>query len=361
MAIPERVDDPAFFLPPEPPSFIERVSECLSDIEPPSWLINSMIERGSVGTIFGDWNVGKSAIAVDIACRVATGYSFAGRETRKGAVLYVAQEGRRGLQRRFKAWEAINKPRLAVEHSLYQCLSPVRLPDTEVEAHLRESVDFIFEQHGCLELVVIDTVSATMAGDQKHGADMSEYLAVLSRVFQDTTVMLIHHPGHADKSRARGASELPAACDWEFRLEKVKGGEDIVRLRNTKQRDSAIQQDLYFQLGVQPVGLDESGNPFGSVIVEHLANHKVSSKQKPPSRSERRMLEVLENIKLKRESRSTTDGVKVSEKEWIDGCVAESIKPDTARRLKSRMVDSGYLTIQDGYVAARDSGQPDNP
>ena len=74
---------------PEPPPFIERVSEHLLTIKPPDWLIRSLFERGTVGTVFGDWNVGKSALAVHIACRVASGLHIVGQPTPQAAVLYV--------------------------------------------------------------------------------------------------------------------------------------------------------------------------------------------------------------------------------------------------------------------------------
>ena len=69
-ALPNRID---------PLEIIEPVASTLSDFEAPQWLIKRMIECGTLGQIYAGWNVGKSALAVDIACRVATGLDFADR------------------------------------------------------------------------------------------------------------------------------------------------------------------------------------------------------------------------------------------------------------------------------------------
>ncbi|WP_439560713.1 AAA family ATPase [Roseinatronobacter sp.] len=47
---------------------------------------------------------GKSFLAVGIALSVATGTPFHGRDTKQGAVFFIAGEGRNGLARRFAAW-----------------------------------------------------------------------------------------------------------------------------------------------------------------------------------------------------------------------------------------------------------------
>ena len=78
---------------------IESVSLGLSRIDHSNWVIHRLIECGTLGQIFSDWNVGKSALAVDIACHVATGTEFCGRRVQKGPVLYIASEGSRGLIR----------------------------------------------------------------------------------------------------------------------------------------------------------------------------------------------------------------------------------------------------------------------
>ena len=103
----------------DPLEVIESVAPTLDVVEKPEWLIKRLIERQTLGQIYSGWNVGKSALAVDMACRVATGLDFVGRKAQQGPVLYIAMEGRRGLKRRFKGWQ---------EHNCQQ-IPPLALPN----------------------------------------------------------------------------------------------------------------------------------------------------------------------------------------------------------------------------------------
>ena len=345
---------------PEPPPFIERVSEHLLTIKPPDWLIRSLIERGTVGTVFGDWNVGKSALAVNIACRVASGLPIVGQPTRQAAVLYVGNEGAQGIRRRFFAWQRHNGTN--VEGSVYKTVIPTCLPDNQTEKGLLDVVRFIEGLHGSLGLAIMDTTSSTMGGDQKHGADMNAYLNALGQLFPNTTVMLLHHPGHGDKSRGRGASELPAACDWEFQLERVADFDNVIRLHNTKQRDVALHRDVYFQLLSQQLGIDDEGQPYGSVVAEHLHDYVAAEASKDPSPSQRKMLKVLRRLtNEERKLALNPDVARVLTSDWLDACVDEGIKPETARRLKGRLLKERQIKIDGIYVAAQDASQADTP
>ena len=50
----------------------------VSDLEyaPPDFLVEGMIERDTLGLVFGDPGCGKSFLGVDLALSVATGHSF---------------------------------------------------------------------------------------------------------------------------------------------------------------------------------------------------------------------------------------------------------------------------------------------
>ena len=351
----------AIYEGPRPPHAIERVVDHLSEIKPPDWLVRSLIETQTIGTIFGETNVGKSALAVDIACRVAGGLTFAGQRTRAGAVLYVAQEGRGPLKRRFRAWELHNNHKL--DRSIYQASIDVRIPDEGVEEQLTESVEWLNTEHGSLALVVMDTASTTMVGDQKHGADMNAFLAGIRRLFPESAVMLIHHPGHGDKSRGRGASELPAACDWEFKLERVDAIDKVVRLRNTKQRDAALHPDITFQLFAEILGVDEEGEDFESVVAEYLPDYKALVSNGKTSPTQTQMLNVLNMLAECQSSQALSrhDIVKVSTDDWIYECCKRGIKKDTARKCKSRLLETNRIQINGIYVSTRDAGQTDTP
>jgi hypothetical protein len=67
---------------------------------------------------------------------------------------------------------------------------------------------------------------------------MSEFVVAIDDMkarFPGCCVLIVHHSGHGDKQRARGAMALKGALDFEFRVEK-KGRE--VQLINTKMKDA---------------------------------------------------------------------------------------------------------------------------
>ena len=70
----------------------------------PHWLIEDILEEESLIGLIGSSGSGKSFLAIDMACSIASGVPFHGRATTKGTVLYVASEGKRGLTTRVEAW-----------------------------------------------------------------------------------------------------------------------------------------------------------------------------------------------------------------------------------------------------------------
>ncbi|MFC6978789.1 AAA family ATPase [Microbulbifer taiwanensis] len=55
------------------------VSDLIQNIRPVEWLVEGFIEQQCLALMFGDPGCGKSFIAVDIACSVATGRPWFGR------------------------------------------------------------------------------------------------------------------------------------------------------------------------------------------------------------------------------------------------------------------------------------------
>lgn len=94
---------PATPAPPPPPRIrLTRADQI--EMRPPHWLLRGMLERDTFALIFGDPGCGKSFLAIDWACRVATGTPWRGQAVKGGPVVYVAGEGQQGFGRRIRAW-----------------------------------------------------------------------------------------------------------------------------------------------------------------------------------------------------------------------------------------------------------------
>jgi hypothetical protein len=78
----------------------------LVDLPKPEPLIVDTLEQRTVAALAGRNSTGKSFLALDWACCIATGKPWQGREvTVPGQVLYVAAEGASGIDQRVSAWE----------------------------------------------------------------------------------------------------------------------------------------------------------------------------------------------------------------------------------------------------------------
>ncbi len=199
-----------------------------------------------LGQGFGDPASGKSFVAVDVGLSVATGHPFHGREVKQGAVFFIAGEGHNGLARRFHAWSRARGVTLEGV-PLFKSERAAQFLDKDSAQAVAQSVQELASQHGDPTLIIIDTLARNFgAGDESSTRDMSEFIAAVDELkaqFTGCTVLIIHHSGHADKQRARGAMALKGALDFEYRIEKQ---DDQMRLVCTKMKDAPEPDDLAF-------------------------------------------------------------------------------------------------------------------
>lgn len=87
--------------------------DAIPDLEP---MIDGVLDKGTVAMLAAQPGAGKSFLALDWACRYATGLRWQGRDVNRmmqyptgnqgpGKVLYIAAEGARGIKTRLAAWE----------------------------------------------------------------------------------------------------------------------------------------------------------------------------------------------------------------------------------------------------------------
>ena len=73
--------------------------------------------------------------------------------------------------------------------------------------------------------------------------------------YPDSVVLIVHHSGHGNQERARGAIALKGALDFEYRLENKDGTRTMV---NTKMKDAEAPEDRHFTL--QNVDLEDGAS-----------------------------------------------------------------------------------------------------
>jgi len=240
------------------------------EVRPPDWLLRGMLERDTFALVFGDPGCGKSFLAIDWACRIATGTPWRGHAVKAGPVVYIAGEGQNGFGRRIRAWQQHNGVSLA-EKPLY--LSPaVAMPDPADLVALVTAIDSgVAAVGGMPAMIVLDTLARNFgSGDESSTQDMTRFVASCDviRKRYGCTVLVVHHTGHADKSRARGAMALKAALDAEYRLEQTAKHEGLLTATKMKDAEEPDPMGLSLVTVELPGLVDDYGNPVTSAAVE---------------------------------------------------------------------------------------------
>jgi hypothetical protein len=246
-------------------------SELARSARPPQWLARGFVETDSLAVIAGDPATGKSFVALDLAFCVATAQPFHGMPVDPGPALLIVGEGANGLGRRLRALEIVRGVRLE-GLPLHISTQPAALTDPADARALEEIVATFSREHGPPKLIVFDTLARSIGpADENSNSDVSRAVAVLDRLRAATgaCALAVHHVGHGSKDRPRGASALPAACDWVWLVERGEDG--VIRARCTKSKDSEPPSPLAFELRTVELDLiDEDGRPVTSAVLHRV-------------------------------------------------------------------------------------------
>ena len=236
--------------------------ELIANIQPVQWLVQRYIEANSMTVMFGEPGAGKSFIALDMACCICTGEAWQGFPVKEGAVFYIAGEGHAGIGRRLKAWSL---HRGLVPENVMVSNTAVPLTDAESVKALVRTIRAMVDKYGVPALIVVDTLARNFGGlDENSTKDMGvfvQHMDMLKHELQ-TTILVVHHTGQGDKSRARGSIALKGATDIELRVEARAGG--TIALQTTKMKDSELAEPVLLRL--HGVDLGEIGN--SAVVVQ---------------------------------------------------------------------------------------------
>jgi hypothetical protein len=243
----------------------EQLQDRAQDIR---WLVKRVIPAESMGMLYGASGTFKSFIALDAALHVAHGLPWLGRKTAQGPVVYIAAEGGSGLWSRVLAWHRAR--------SLHWQQVPFYVVPIAVD--LRADAWRIVDAAQAIgitpQLVVVDTLSQTYAGEENSANEVAGYLREIGmrfRLLWGCAVALVHHSGHNATERPRGSSAIRANLDFllgVFRDEK----EMLATLTCEKQKDGDLFEDAIFSLSVHTLGHDADGDKVTSLVARHLTS-----------------------------------------------------------------------------------------
>jgi len=230
--------------------FLITIEQLLTDIKPIDWLMKGVMERGSIGIMFGESGAGKSLFALDWVCCLANGTDWHGFKVREPKrVVYVCGEGGRGIASRVQAIK--QKYNTRIKNNAYFSTKSVDLLNAKSVMQITNAVtDFDIIP----DLLVFDTLHKSMTGDENSSKDIAVLFAAIAEL-QDMygcAVLIVHHSGLADKMRTRGSSSIKAGVDFEYCISKLNDFE--ISIACTKMKDYKKMNPLKFIL--TPTELD---------------------------------------------------------------------------------------------------------
>lgn len=229
------------------------------------WLVQNLLGSGDASAFYGIPGCGKSVLVEDMALHVAAGREWHGRAVLQGAVLFVALERKKLVERRaiaFRERHGIADIPFAVVGGVYDLraldnITAIIQVTREVEAITGESI----------VLIVIDTISrALCGGDENSPKDMGAIVAATSRLQHETNahVLWVHHMPQDGAERLRGHGALLGAMDTTVHVAKTGS---LRTATVVKANDSEEGAQIAFTLESVTVGADADGNQTTAPIV----------------------------------------------------------------------------------------------
>lgn len=272
----------------EPSSLFISAHELISSQYQPSWLIKNYLEEQSISLLYGSSGGGKSFLALDWACCVATGKAWHNHKIKQGKVLYIAGEGRSGLAGRLKAWQIHHQMAVPAENLIIS-KSSFNIDTAEDVLKITDALP-----NTQFSLVIIDTLNRNFTGDENLARDIRNYIKgceYLRNHFQ-ACILTVHHSGLTSDKRPRGSSALYAAMDSSYQL--VEGQQGVRALVNDKLKDGTPPKDMNFELEIVSIAdwTDDDGLPYASCV---LRTTYKDLKESDTSRDSNVMLELIFN------------------------------------------------------------------
>ena len=311
----------------------------------PQWLVKGLLEESSLALLFGDPGCGKSFLAIDLASSVATGFPFHDRETKQGAVFYIAGEGHGGLRRRFAAWEQGNSTSLDGQ-PLFVSQRAANLYDAESAREVADAIDALAAQHGSPRLIVVDTLARSFGGgDENSTKDMNAFVIAMDNLkarYRQATILLVHHTGHAEKGRARGSMALKGALDVEYKVAKTG---NAITLTNEKMKEAATPAPIGFQAVEVTLGHYRDGEAYSSIyLIENGSIIDGLTTNKPVTGNAAIGLQVFRHV-AERLGRKASEGI--PKDDWR-AAFYEAVDTDSKRSAFHRALQTLCETVPNG-------------
>jgi hypothetical protein len=276
------------------PSRIKRLDAILSNPTRPRWLIRDVLEEAVVALMAGPRGSYKSFVAMHWAMTIVAEGS---------PVLVISAEGS-GLDRRIRAWLAKHFPMAD------RAVLPLYAIEQRIDFNSAEAMQLLVEEIEALQIkpvfIVIDTLSKNSGAlDENSNSEVKAFIGRLDTELRrryNASILLVHHTGHIEKGRARGASALEADTDAAYIITRTPG-QHVVSVSRERFKDSADLGPLIYKADIVDLGeCDDDGKPVTSLALVPADADTVTTEARgaqPRGLRQRELLKALKGLQAK--------------------------------------------------------------
>jgi hypothetical protein len=271
---------------PKPPLFV-LYADLKEDDAIKSWLVHNMLGCGEMSATYGPPGGGKGVGVEDLGLHIAAGRPWHGRPVTRGAVVYVALERKKLVERRaiaFRKKHGLPDLPFAIVGGIF---------DFRNRATAKQIADIckqVEEQTGeTVVLVIIDTVSRALAGGDENSPKDMGAIVTTSALLQEQTeahVMWVHHIPH-ESDRLRGHGALLGAVDTTVSV--TRSGK-VRTMTVVKTNDSDEGENVSFIIESVEIGTDGTTAP---IAVPSKAAAKADDGQPDLTKNQRTLFGML--------------------------------------------------------------------
>jgi hypothetical protein len=234
------------------------------------YIIKHVINRGEVAVVFGDSGSMKSFVCMDMLFHAVNGWAWRGNKVQPEgcAGLVVLGEGQAGYQKRLAALTKHHSKSLKGSVPIWIVPEPVRLDNGHMllAAWIEQAEKKLGKE---IKVVLMDTLSLMLGdGDESSNADIAVAMNNARAAVGHRTIVLVHHTGHGDKTRERGAYQIRGNADVRILIKRDEGGKGkVITVSSLKSKDDAEFADINLSYQVEVLGMDQDGEDITSVVI----------------------------------------------------------------------------------------------
>lgn len=236
------------------------------EIVAPYPVVKGVIDKGDVSFWYGDSGTMKSFIVADLMFHAATGKDWHQFKVREPCgVLVVLGEGQAGYIKRLKG---LHYKHGIADAPIYVWPESIAL-DTEADI-LATAIDETEKLLGIsVQMIVMDTFSLMLGGmEESSNRDVSIAVRNVRQAADGRAVAFIHHTGHGDKGRERGAYQIRANADTRVLVTRDEEGKgQVLTVACEKRKDGEVFEPFNLSYEVVKVGIDEDGDDITTCVI----------------------------------------------------------------------------------------------